>query len=130
LVPVHKQAGAFSPALLVPVATTGTNVPYKPGLKAFFPPVILMYVQSNGLQFYDPYALRFGNFINKFRYNKVPLIKLPVKHFMSLKVRGRGREGRAGVRPPLMFRPPQGNTVVSMYMYCANSCTNYLISCT
>jgi hypothetical protein len=23
--------------------------------------------------------------------------------------RGGGREGRAGVRPPLMFRPPQGN---------------------
>jgi hypothetical protein len=27
------------PALLVPVATTGTNGHYKPGLKAFFPPV-------------------------------------------------------------------------------------------
>jgi hypothetical protein len=43
LVPVRKQpglkAGAFSPALLVPVATTGTNGLYKPGLKAFFPPV-------------------------------------------------------------------------------------------
>jgi hypothetical protein len=40
---VHKQpglkAGAFSPALLVPVATTGTNAPYKPGLMAFFSPV-------------------------------------------------------------------------------------------
>jgi hypothetical protein len=33
------MAGAFSPALLVPVATTGTNGLYKPGLKAFFPPV-------------------------------------------------------------------------------------------
>jgi hypothetical protein len=44
LVPVRKQpglkAGAFSPALLVPVATTGTNGLYKPGLKAFFPPVL------------------------------------------------------------------------------------------
>jgi hypothetical protein len=43
LVLVRKQpgikAGAFSPALLVPVATTGTNGLYKPGLKAFFPPV-------------------------------------------------------------------------------------------
>jgi hypothetical protein len=44
LVPVRKQpelkeAGAFSPALLVLVATTGTNGLYKPGLKAFFPPV-------------------------------------------------------------------------------------------
>jgi hypothetical protein len=43
LVSVHKQpglkAGAFSPALLVPVATTGTNGLYKPGLKAFFLPV-------------------------------------------------------------------------------------------
>jgi hypothetical protein len=43
LVPVRKQlglkAGAFNPALLVSVATTGTNGLYKPGLKAFFPPV-------------------------------------------------------------------------------------------
>jgi hypothetical protein len=43
LVPIRKQpglkAGAFSPALLVPVATTGTNEPYKLGLMAFFPPV-------------------------------------------------------------------------------------------
>jgi hypothetical protein len=43
LVPGRKKpglkAGAFSPALLVPVATTGTNGRYKPGLKAFFPPV-------------------------------------------------------------------------------------------
>jgi hypothetical protein len=43
LVPVRKQpglkAGAFSPALLVPVATTGINGLYKPGLKSFFPPV-------------------------------------------------------------------------------------------
>jgi hypothetical protein len=43
LVPVRKQpglkVGAFSPALLVPVATTGTNGPYKPGLMVFFPPV-------------------------------------------------------------------------------------------
>jgi hypothetical protein len=44
LVPVRKQpglkAGAFSPALLVPVvATTGTNGRYKPGPMAFFPPV-------------------------------------------------------------------------------------------
>jgi hypothetical protein len=30
------KAGAFSPALLVPVATTETNEPYKPGLMAFF----------------------------------------------------------------------------------------------
>jgi hypothetical protein len=40
LVPVRKQpglkAGAFSPALVVPVATTGTNGLYKPELKAFF----------------------------------------------------------------------------------------------
>jgi hypothetical protein len=38
LVPVRKKpglkAGAFSPALLVPVATTETNGLYKPGLKA------------------------------------------------------------------------------------------------
>jgi hypothetical protein len=38
LVPVRKQpglkAGAFSPALLVLVAITGTNGLYKPGLKA------------------------------------------------------------------------------------------------
>jgi hypothetical protein len=33
------KAGAFSPALLVPVATTGINGLYKPGLMAFFPPV-------------------------------------------------------------------------------------------
>jgi hypothetical protein len=43
LVPVRKQpglkAGAFSPAVLVPVATTGTNGRYKPGAMAFFPPV-------------------------------------------------------------------------------------------
>jgi hypothetical protein len=43
LVPVHKQPGlkalAFSPALLVLVASTGTNEPYKPGPMAFFPPV-------------------------------------------------------------------------------------------
>jgi hypothetical protein len=46
LVPVRKQpelkAGAFSPALLVPVATTETNGLYKPGLKAFFLPVKLV----------------------------------------------------------------------------------------
>jgi hypothetical protein len=44
LVPVRKEpglkAGAFSPALLVPVAAPGINGLYKPGLKAFFPPVI------------------------------------------------------------------------------------------
>jgi hypothetical protein len=34
-----QKARAFSPALLVPVATTGINGLYKPGLKAFFPPV-------------------------------------------------------------------------------------------
>jgi hypothetical protein len=34
LVPVRKQPGL--PALLVPVATTGTNGLYKPELKAFF----------------------------------------------------------------------------------------------
>jgi hypothetical protein len=43
LVSVRKQsglkAGTFSPALLVPVATTGTNTPYKLGLMTFFPPV-------------------------------------------------------------------------------------------
>jgi hypothetical protein len=43
LVPARKQpglkAGAFSPAWLVPVAETGINGLYKPGLKAFFPPV-------------------------------------------------------------------------------------------
>jgi hypothetical protein len=43
LVPVRKQPGlkdeAFSPALLVPVATTGTNGRYRPGPMAFFPPV-------------------------------------------------------------------------------------------
>jgi hypothetical protein len=43
LVPAGKQpglkAGAFSLAWLVPVAETGINVHYKPGLKAFFPPV-------------------------------------------------------------------------------------------
>jgi hypothetical protein len=43
LVPVHKRpglkAGAFSRALLVPVAETGINGLDKPGLKAFFPPV-------------------------------------------------------------------------------------------
>jgi hypothetical protein len=40
LVPVHKRPGlAFSRALLVPVAETGINGLYKPGLKAFFPPV-------------------------------------------------------------------------------------------
>jgi hypothetical protein len=43
LVPVPKQpglkAGAFSRALLVPVAATGINGLYKSGLKAFFPPV-------------------------------------------------------------------------------------------
>jgi hypothetical protein len=33
------KARAFSPALLVLVATTGTNRLDKPGLKAFFPPV-------------------------------------------------------------------------------------------
>jgi hypothetical protein len=46
LVPVRKQpglkTGAFSPALLVPVATTRTNGLYKPGLKAFFPPVSVL----------------------------------------------------------------------------------------
>jgi hypothetical protein len=40
LVPARKQpglkAGAFSPAWLVPVAKTGINGVYKPGLKAFF----------------------------------------------------------------------------------------------
>jgi hypothetical protein len=40
LVPIHKQpglkAGAFNPALLVPVATTETNRLYKPRLKTFF----------------------------------------------------------------------------------------------
>jgi hypothetical protein len=43
LVPARKQpglkAGAFSPAWLVPVAEIGINGLYKPGLKAFFPPV-------------------------------------------------------------------------------------------
>jgi hypothetical protein len=43
LIPVRKQpglkVGAFSPTLLVPVAITGTNVRYKPGPMAFFPPV-------------------------------------------------------------------------------------------
>jgi hypothetical protein len=43
LVPARKQpglkAGAFSPAWLVPVAETEINELYKPGLKAFFPPV-------------------------------------------------------------------------------------------
>jgi hypothetical protein len=50
LVPVRKQpglkAGAFSPALLVPVATTGTNERYKPGPMAFFPPVVYEYISS------------------------------------------------------------------------------------
>jgi hypothetical protein len=45
LLPVPKQpglkAGAFSRALLVPVAATGINGLYKPGLKAFFPPVFI-----------------------------------------------------------------------------------------
>jgi hypothetical protein len=44
LVPIRKQsglkAGAFSPALLVPVAITETNGRYKPGPMAFFPPVL------------------------------------------------------------------------------------------
>jgi hypothetical protein len=44
LVPVRKQPGlkasTFSPALLVPVAPTGTNEPYKPGPMALFPPVV------------------------------------------------------------------------------------------
>jgi hypothetical protein len=43
MVPVRKQpglkAGAFSRALLVPVAETRINGLYKPGLKAFFLPV-------------------------------------------------------------------------------------------
>jgi hypothetical protein len=43
LVPARKQpglkAGAFSLAWLIPVAETGINGLYKPGLKAFFPPV-------------------------------------------------------------------------------------------
>jgi hypothetical protein len=46
LVLVRKQpglkAGAFSPALLVPVVTTGTNGRYNPGPMTFFPPVDLM----------------------------------------------------------------------------------------
>jgi hypothetical protein len=46
LVPVPKQpglkAGAFNRALLVPVAATGINGLYKPGLKAFFPPVAVI----------------------------------------------------------------------------------------
>jgi hypothetical protein len=48
LVPVHKRpglkAGAFSRALLVPVAATEINGLYKPGLKAFFPPVPVTWV--------------------------------------------------------------------------------------
>jgi hypothetical protein len=48
LAPVRKQsglnAGAFSLALLVPVATTGTNGLYKPRLKAFFPPMSINWV--------------------------------------------------------------------------------------
>jgi hypothetical protein len=32
------KAGGFSPTLLVPVALTGTNGLYKPGLMASFPP--------------------------------------------------------------------------------------------
>jgi hypothetical protein len=56
LVPVRKQpglkAGAFSPALLVPVATTGINGRYKPEPMAFFPPVCrtgsaVYYIESN-----------------------------------------------------------------------------------
>jgi hypothetical protein len=39
LVPVRKQPGAFSLALLVPVATTETNGHYKPKPMVFFPPV-------------------------------------------------------------------------------------------
>jgi hypothetical protein len=43
LVPARKQPGlkapAFSPAWLVPVAETGINGIYKPGLKAFFSPL-------------------------------------------------------------------------------------------
>jgi hypothetical protein len=35
------EAPAFSPALSVPIATTGTNELYKSGLKAFFPPVFI-----------------------------------------------------------------------------------------
>jgi hypothetical protein len=52
LVPVRKQPGlkapTFSSALLVPVATTGTNGPYKPGPMAFFPPVVLGFVEMEG----------------------------------------------------------------------------------
>jgi hypothetical protein len=55
LVPVRKQpglkAGASSPALLVPVAETGINGLYKPGLKAFFPPV-LFFKASHTFQFF------------------------------------------------------------------------------
>jgi hypothetical protein len=44
LVPARKQpglkAGAFSLTWLVPIAETGINGLYKPGLKAFFPPVV------------------------------------------------------------------------------------------
>jgi hypothetical protein len=57
LVPVHKQpglkAGAFSPALLIPVATTGTNGLYKSGLKVFFPPVLQVIVVGWGMHTSD-----------------------------------------------------------------------------
>jgi hypothetical protein len=48
LVPAPKQpglkAGAFSPAWLIPVAEIGINGLYKPGLKAFFPPVMALLI--------------------------------------------------------------------------------------
>jgi hypothetical protein len=58
LVPVRKQpglkAGAFSPALLVPVAITGTNGPYKPRLMAFFPPMLTKH-KPKPYVFYEQY---------------------------------------------------------------------------
>jgi hypothetical protein len=57
LVPVRKQlglkCGAFSPALLVPVAETGINGLYKPGLKAFFPPVIHLCLNKNRITYFE-----------------------------------------------------------------------------
>jgi hypothetical protein len=72
LVPVRKQpglkAGAFSPALLVPVAITGTNGCYKPGLKAFFPPVPGHTILSRLIETRIPWKLVSKNFVAQIIY--------------------------------------------------------------
>jgi hypothetical protein len=108
LVPVRKQpelkAEAFSPTLLVPVATTRTNGHYKPGQIAFFPPVMhrdFWFVRIPSVQASTPYR---SLTINKPRQKYPACMDSPVTttiagHDVTRQERGRPPRCRHN-RPP------------------------------